>query len=60
METQPQRNGLLSNLWNKGELPTVNTAVEIDKSSIDYLAIALVVVIVIGISYAALVKALTK
>lgn len=57
---QPPRGNLLSNLWNRGELPTVNTAVAIDKASIDYLAVMLCIVLVIALTWSAIVKRVAK
>lgn len=41
--------GLLGNLINDGTLPKIETTVEIDKESIDYMAIVAILVIVIAV-----------
>ncbi len=51
-----ENGGLLSNLWNKGELPSIKTEVTLDKASLDYLAIVLVIVILIGVAFSAIAK----
>jgi len=51
-----RQDGLLGNLLNKGELPTVKTEVAIDKESIDYLAIMLALVVVVAIVTQQIVK----
>ncbi|MBX9783146.1 MAG: hypothetical protein K2X48_07620 [Chitinophagaceae bacterium] len=38
-------NGLLKNLWNKGELPTVNTAVELTTDTLVKTGVAIVLVV---------------
>jgi len=51
-----RQDGLLGNLLNKGELPTVKTEVAIEKESIDYLAVMLALVAVIAIVVNAIAK----